>query len=91
MSLKAAVGKAVEWAEADDASAHAAALAELAKSLAGEIEHAPDVVLEKPPPYAQLAKELRATLEELEAMRDGDDAQASIGVVLSTPVWDAAG
>ena len=66
MSLKAAVEKAVEWAEADDASAHAAALAEL-------------------------AKELRATLEELEAMRDGDDAQASIGVVLSTPVWDAAG
>lgn len=79
------VGDAVGWAL--EAPGRANALAELALTLAAELvgEQSGD----KPAPTAQLAKELRATLDDLEGLRDGDDAQASLGTVLSSPVWDA--
>jgi hypothetical protein len=85
VGLIQAVESAVSWAVGGDG--HASALAELALTLASELmaEGASD----KPAPTAQLSKELRATLEELEGLRDGDDAGASLGAVLSSPVWDA--
>ena len=87
MSLCEAVESAVSWALGD--GGRRGALAALALNLAAELEAGG--VSDKPPPTAQLAKELRATLEDLEGLRDGDDAAASLGVVLSTPVWDAKG
>ncbi len=88
MALEDAVQGAVQWALEPDAKPRTTALAELAVSLAKEI--ATGGTSEKPPPVAQLAKELRATLEDLEGLRDGDDAEASLGVVLSSPIWDTA-
>lgn len=88
MSLRAAVDDAVAWAIGRGGRAEA--LAELALSVAREIEAVEQVEREKPPPVAQLAKELRATLEDLEGLRDSDDAEASLGTVLSSPVWDAS-
>jgi hypothetical protein len=83
-----AVQDAVEWALGK--GGRATALAELALSVAREIEAVEGAERDKPPPVAQLAKELRATLEDLEGLRDSDDAEASLGVVLSSPVWDSA-
>lgn len=85
-SIRAAVDSATEWAD----SGVNLALRELALTLAGEIDGAAGSSADKPPPVAQLAKELRATLEQLEDMRDGNDAGADLGVVLSSPVWDGA-
>lgn len=87
VELAEAVEEAVSWAFESESS-HAAALAALATSLATEISNPPTG--DKPPPTAALAKELRATLEDLEGLRDGDDADASLGLVLSSPVWDAS-
>ena len=86
--LQNSVSEAVAWA-ADSGDRRAAALAALAVTLADELVD-PNVDEHKAPPTAQLAKELRATLADLEALRDGDDAEASLGVVLSSPVWDDA-
>jgi hypothetical protein len=80
-----AVTSAVSWADGDDG--RPGALAALALQLANELVGESD--REKPAPTAQLSKELRATLDELEELRDSDDAQASLGTVLSSPVWDA--
>lgn len=82
-----AVTAAVSWAR--DGEGQSAALAELAIALAKEIE-ADRSFLEHPPPVAPVAKELRATLGDLEGLRDGNDADASLGTLLSSPVWDAA-
>lgn len=87
MDLESAVHDAVEWAFEGE-SLHAAALAALAESLARDIAN-PVVMKAGTPPAAALSKELRATLEDLEGLRDGDDADASLGLVLSSPVWDA--
>lgn len=71
-----------------ETTGRANALAELAiqlsKELTGEMDR------DKPAPTAQLAKELRATLDDLEGLRDSNDAEASLGTVLSSPVWDAS-
>lgn len=83
--LVGAVDSASDWA----GSGTALALRELALELARELTYGG--AGDKPAPSAQLAKELRGTLEKLEEMRDGDDAGASLGVVLSSPVWDGKG
>ena len=83
--MKESVRAAVHWAL--DATGRANALAELALTLADEL--GAESLSDKPAPTAQLSKELRATLEELEGLRDSDDAGASLGVVLSTPIWNA--
>jgi hypothetical protein len=80
VSLAESVAAATEWTLG--AEGRAAALGQLARSLAVSLESADGQT-------AQLAKELRATLEDLEKLRDGNDAEADLGVVLSTPVWDA--
>lgn len=88
MALHEAVTDAVKWAiDGDDGRAKV--LANLAVELAREIE-ADHSMADKPPPVAPLAKELRATMEDLEGLRDSDDASASLSLVLSTPVWIAA-
>lgn len=78
VDLVTAVDAATAWATDGTASA----LAQLCRRLAREIDATGDT------PTAALAKELRATLETLEAMRDSDDAGADLAVILSTPVRD---
>ena len=86
MALTTVATEAVAWATVSE-SGRAKALAELAIKLAGEITRTP-VGEESSPPIAALSKELRATLADLEALRDGTAAETSLGVVLSAPVWD---
>lgn len=88
MALLEAVTDAVKWA-LDGADGQAKVLANLATELAREIE-ADHSMSDKPPPVAPLAKELRATMQDLEGLRDSDDASTSLSLVLSTPVWDDA-
>ena len=68
MDLEQAVSEAVKWAD-DATDLRAPALAALAESLAHDIAN-PVVMKAGTPPTAALAKELRATLEELEGLRD---------------------
>ena len=88
MALHEAVTDAVKWA-IDGDGGRAKVLANLAVELARETK-ADHTVADKPPPVAPLAKELRATMEDLEGLRDSDDASASLSLVLSTPIWYAA-
>ena len=97
--LVEAVESAVAWVE-DTGSGHAKALAALACELARDIVGPPlddgpaeslkELLAKKAtnaPPTAALAKELRATLEDLEGLRDGDTAGADLGAQMSTPVF----
>lgn len=86
MPLSDVVETTVAWAIAEG-SPHAKSLAQLAIDLATEITR-PATKYVGAPPVAALSKELRATLADLEALRDGTAAETSLGVVLSAPVWD---
>lgn len=96
--LEEAVIGATQWA-VDGAAGQAQALAHLARQLAREITGpSTDEPLESlnellakakgSSQTAALAKELRATLVDLEALRDNKDADAGIAAGMSTPVWD---
>lgn len=85
VDLVAAVAEATEWALVAK-SGRAQALAQLARTLAKDIATPPVTDGKSAPPTAALAKELRATLEDLEGLRDGDDAQGQLVSGLSTPV-----
>lgn len=103
VDLVAAVDGATQWA-IDGDPGRAQALAHLARELARYVvgpamDDAPAESLKEllakkattSPPTAALAKELRATLEDLEGLRDGDDAQGQLVSGLSTPVLHGAG
>ena len=90
--LVTAVDAATAWAIAQPKARgtapppRATAHAELARFTARQIVD-PDLGADgKPPALAPLLKELRATLETLETMRDGDDGTKHLAAVLSAPV-----
>jgi len=87
MKLVTAVTKAVAWTTKSK-SGRAKALGQLAIDLATEMGRPAKKDI-PPPPIAALAKELRATLTEIEGLSDGDETQASLAAVLSAPVWDS--
>ena len=83
-ALLAAVNDATEWAVVGGPG-RANALGELARQLARDITDPPVADGKSAPPTAAMAKELRATLEDLEGLRDTSTAEESLGKLLSIP------